>query len=196
MLGEKGGTGFPTLMFLDAEGRRLGKHAGPRTPSGFEESLEGVEEFQSLREKAEAGDAKAAAEVLIRQLELEWFGLEEAQKRADALEKLSGKQKKQVAQLLIDTEVRDLSAKASESREERQVTGAHFAAMFEDDRIPATQTGLIQFWTIMADYAEKNREKKLFKKIVGEFEDTVKSGARSRKTLKDLEARLDDFPKK
>lgn len=195
LLLEKGGTGFPTLMFLDAEGRKLMKHGGPRTPGGFEGSLEVVDEFLELSRKADSGDSKAAAGVLIRQLELEWYGIDEARKRADAIEKVPSKAKKQLEQLLIDTEVRDAYEQAGDDAEARFAAGKRFAAMYEEKQIPENQTQLIRFWVVMADYAERERDKKLFKKIIKEFEDTVDSGSRNRKTLKWLEERLDDFPK-
>ena len=191
-----GGTGFPTLMFLDAEGRKLMKYSGPRTSSGFADSLTKIEDFLALGKKAEAGDEKAATEYFIAQLELEWLSLEDARKKVETLTKVSSKQKKQIAQLLVDTEVRELAKKAGDDLDGRIEAGKHFAEMFKEKRVPGSQAQLTAYWTIMADYAESARDKKLFKKIVKEFEDTVKSGSYSRKTLKSLEQRLADFPKK
>jgi len=183
-------------MFLDAGGRRLMKHAGPRTAKGFEDSLSRVQEFQALMAKAEAGDAKAATELLIRQLRLEWFDFEEAEERAAALEKVSSKQKKELAQLLVDTEVRSLAAAAGMDPVKRRAAGEHFLAMWKDKRLPAADAQLYSFWFLMADYAEDQGDKKLFKKIVGESEDALKSNSRYRRALKGLEMRLEDFPKK
>ena len=195
LLSEKGGTGFPTLMFLDAEGRQLMKHVGPRTPSGFEDSLEEVEEFLELVAEAEGGDAKAAAEVLIRQLRLEWFELEEARKRVEALEKVSSKQKKELAQLLVDTEVRTLAADAGKDDVKRRAAGERFAAMWlEEKSLPSSEAQLYPFWFIMADYAEHAGDKSLFKKIVREAEDTLKH-SKYDKVLEKLEQRLKDFKK-
>lgn len=195
-MSEKGGTGFPTLMFLDAEGRRLMRHMGPRTTKGFEGSLEEVQEFQALMAKAEAGDAKAATELLIRQLQLEWFDFEEAQERAAALEKVSKKQQEEITQLLIDTEVRVLAKAAGKDPAERRKAGEHFFAMWEADRVPATEAQLYPYWFMMADFAEDKGDKKLFKKIVGEADDALKRNSRYRRVLKGLEMRLANFPRK
>jgi len=183
-------------MFLDAEGRMLMKHTGPRTTKGFEETLAQVQEFQELMKKAEAGDAEAATELLIRQLRLEWFDFEEAQARMAALEKVSKKQQAELAQLLVDTEVRTLAAAAGTDPAKRRAAGEHFLEMWQEKELPATDAQIYSYWSLMADYAEDQRDKKLFKKIVGECEDALKRNSRYSRALKALEARLDNFPRK
>jgi hypothetical protein len=183
-------------MFLDADGRKLMKHIGPRTPQGFEDTLERVQVFQDLTAKAEAGDAQAATELLILQLQLEWFEFEEAQMRAEALEEVSKEQGQEIAQLLVDTEVRSLAMAAGRDEVKRREAGEHFLAMWQDERIPATDAQLYSFWSLMADYAEGERDKKLFKKIVGECDDSLGRNQRYKRALKQLEERLKNFPKK
>lgn len=190
MLSEKGGTGFPTLMFLDAEGRRLLKHAGPRTVKAFESTLAEVEQFQALMQKAEAGDAKAATELFIRQLQLEWFESEEAQAKAAALQEVSSAQKKQIDQLLVDTEVRCRAAAAGKDMAKVREAGAHFLEMWEAKRVPASEDQLYVFWAMMARHAEDKGDKKLFKKIVGAFKDTIPGSSRYRPALGELQERL------
>lgn len=196
LLSEKGGTGFPTLMFLDAEGRILETYAGPRTVKGFEDSLVGVQGFLDLVARAEGGDKSAATDVLIRQLELEWFELEEARTRVQALEKVSSKQAKVLEQLLVETEVRCVAAEAGDDPARRQAAGERFLAMWKDKRVPASEAQLYPFWFLMADHAEAIGDKKLFKKIVDEASDALKRNPRYEKVLKKLESRLETFPKK
>ena len=183
-------------MFLDADGRKLMKHAGPRTPKGFEDSLDEAQEFRDLIQKAEAGDAKAATEAFIRQLRLEWFGFEEAEERAATLQKVSSKQKKKIAQLLVDTEVRSSATAAGRDEVKRREAGEHFLAMWKDKRLPADEAQIYSFWSMMADFAEHSRDKKLFKKIVAEFKDAIPGDSRYRMALKSLEERLENFPRK
>ncbi|MHC5210431.1 MAG: hypothetical protein ACYTG2_06930 [Planctomycetota bacterium] len=194
LLREMGGTGFPTLMFLDADGRRILKHAGPRTVKGFEKSLEEVQDFLDLAKKAEAGDDKAATAVLLRQLELGWWGLDEARERRDALKTVSSKQKKEFEQLLIDTEVRSLAA-AVEEDEAHIAAGKHFAAMWAEKRIPRADAERSSFWWAIAAYAEHEGDKKTFKRVIGEYDDLVDDNSRYRNQLLNLEERLEDFPK-
>lgn len=196
LLSRKGGTGFPTLMFLDAEGRILQTHSGPRTVKGFEDSLESVQAFLDLVARAEGGDAGAATDVLIRQLELEWFDFEEARTRAEALEKVGSKQRKILDQLLVETEVRSLAAEAGDDPAKRQAAGEHFLAMWKDERVPTNEAQLYPFWFLMADHAEAIGDRKLFKKIFEEAEDALKRNARYARVLKKLEGRLENFPKR
>jgi len=180
-------------MFLDAEGRPLLRFSGPRTPGAFEDALAEVQAFQALEKKAEAGDAKAAAEVLIRQLQLEWFALEEARRRVAALEKVSSKQKKELEQLLVDIEVRGLAKAAGANPDKRREAGEHFFGMWQDERVPATEAELASFWLLMADFAEGTRDKKLFKKIVRELDDALPNTAQKHRTVEDLERRLESL---
>lgn len=189
-----GGTGFPTLMFLDAEGRRLLKHDGPRTIGGFEDALTKVQEFLALEKKAAGGDAAAATDVFLRKLRLGWLELEEARKLAGELEKVTPKQRAELDQLLVDLEVRDL-AQGAKARDARLLAGERFAAMWEDKQVPEGESELYSFWTLMADHAEAVKDKKLFKKIVSAFEDTLPKTAAHRSSLKELEGRLKSFPK-
>jgi len=74
--------------------------------------------------------------------------------------------------------------------------GERFLALWKEDRVPSDEAQLYPYWFMMADFAEAQRDKKLFKKIVGEAEDALKRNSRYRRVLKDLEARLEHFPKK
>ena len=195
LLRKYGGTAFPTVMYLDAEGRRIMRHSGPRTVGGFEDSFEEVRDFLKLVEKAEGGDAKAATEAFIRQLELEWFEIEEARTRRAALEKVSSKQEKRIAQLLIDTEVRTVARGAGRDAAARQAAGKHFREMLEEKQVPENPSQLYSFWTMIADHAEAQKDRKLFKKAVAYYDKTLGDDHRYRRTLKMLEERLKNFPK-
>ena len=193
LLTEKGGTGFPTLMFLDAEGRILARDV-PRSVKGFEDTFEGVQAFAALLRKAEAGDAGAQVEVLVRQLEMEWFDFEDARARVAALEKVGSKEQKLLDQLLVDTEVRSVVSDAGEDSAKRQRAGAHFLAMWEEKRVPEGEGELYAFWSLIADHAEAEGDKKLFKRVVDAFDDTLKN-TRYGRGLSQLEERLKSFPK-
>jgi len=193
LFGELGGTGFPTLMWLDADGRKIQVHNGPRSVKGFEESLGEVELFLDQIEKAENGDAKAATAVLIRQLQLQWFEYDDALARREALTKVSSKEKKELDQLLIDTEVRTHVKTAGKDPEAQRAAGAHFFAMWSEKRLPAGKSELYRFWTLMADHAEHAGDKKLFRRIVGAFDQSLGSDSRYRAVLDELEGRLAHF---
>ena len=172
LLGEKGGTGFPTLMFLDDQGRKLLKHTGARTVEGFSASLESADEFLSQIRKFESGDQSLAAPVFIRQLENGWFGYDEAVKRYKELRKLKSKDKKQIEALLVDTEVRTIVTDAGRDERKRLEAGAHFVEMWKDKRTPSTAQVAYPFWALIADHAEAKGDKRLFKRAIAGFEDS------------------------
>ncbi len=184
-----GGTGFPTLMFLNSDGAPILTHSGPRTVSAFDDSLENVDAFRALMAKAAAGDARAATTVLIQQLQLGWFDLEEAQARVAKLTKVNPRQEKILDQLLIETEVRSIAEAAQNNRKKRQEAGKHFHAMWEAKRIPVSEGQLFSFWMMIADYAEHEYDEKLFKSAVDGFRRSL-DGNRYRRYLEALEARL------
>lgn len=188
-----GGRGFPTLAFLDAEGRKLMEYSGPRTTKGFEQALEEVQEFLDLEARAAAGEAKAATELLIRQLALQWFDFEEAKAKVEALTEVSSKQRKLLDQLLIDTEVRGLADSHGDSRSKRVEAGKRFLELFEAKQLPAGYNELYAFWTFLADYAEDQGDKRLFKKVIKAYDDTLPNGASKNKAVKELERRLENM---
>lgn len=195
LLSEKGGTGFPTLMFLDAKGRKLAVHRGPRTPGGFEKSLEGeVSEFKELIDDVEGGNTRKAGELFLRQLALEWFTFEEAQKRYEELGKVSSKEKKAIEALLVDTEIRTHAKAAGRDEEKRRAAGAHFAEMWDAKRLPTGEARQYEFWSMIADHAEAKGDKKLFKNALKQFKkSSAGKNPRYRRVLERLEERLDNL---
>jgi hypothetical protein len=195
LLTEMGGTGFPTLMFLDADGRRLQTHRGPRTPQAFEDTLEAVQEFQELMAKAEAGDATAKVGVFIRQLQLEWFDFDQAKKAFEALGDVPSKQKETIEQLLVDTEVRTLIANARNDVAKLKEASKRFLEMWNEELVPKAEAQAYAFWSVLASHAEDAGDKKLFKKVVDKFKDTLQD-PRYGRALRALEERLKNFKKK
>jgi hypothetical protein len=183
-------------MFLDAEGRKLMKYNGPRSAKSFDKALAEVQEFQDLVKKVEGGDTKAATELLIRQLRLEWFGFEEAKMQVEALEKVTSKESKILAQLLVNAEVKSLADGAEGNLTKRRAAGEHFVAMWNEKRVPDNDEQLYSFWSLAADFAEREGDKKLFKKIYEECKDALQRNPMYAGAVKGLEQRLDDFRKK
>lgn len=66
LLSEKGGTGWPHVAFLDAEGEVLLPHKGPDTVEGFAKSAADARTYLAARAAAAGGDRTAAAEQIGR----------------------------------------------------------------------------------------------------------------------------------
>ena len=85
LLRKMGRGGFPTLLFLDAEGNKL---ASPRSRSvsSFAGSVAALTLIDATQAQAEAGDKAAAAQLLLFEVELGRVKSAEFDKRAAALE--------------------------------------------------------------------------------------------------------------
>src|SRR5437773_1688235 len=70
LLEEKGGEGFPYMIFMDPDGNMLAKHQGPRTATGFEETGAKACAFLELKAKSEKGNATVKIDFILAQLEL------------------------------------------------------------------------------------------------------------------------------
>ncbi|MBC8328862.1 MAG: hypothetical protein ISR76_10020 [Planctomycetes bacterium] len=191
LLGEYGGTGFPTLMFLDPDGRKIMRSG--RSQAEFEKGRDEAQEFLELVAKADAGDVKAQIPVFLKQLEFGWFTVEEARAKLAGFEKVSKKDLKAIEVLLVETEVRGLAKQAGRDLDKRREAGARCAEMWGDKQVPEDMDCMIQFWALIADHAEAKGDKKLMKKVVKEADKTVKKDTSGRALVKILEQRLKDM---
>ncbi len=86
LLRKNGFGGFPTLAFMDAEGKVLTKlHYSKRSLEGFAESLKNVSRLQDLRARA-ASDPQAAIDLLLLEMEMKTLRFEAAKERAKGLD--------------------------------------------------------------------------------------------------------------
>ena len=70
LLQEKGGTGFPYLAVLDADGEVIAPHNGARTVEAFAKTVAAAAKYQGLKKRFESGDQEAAADYLKVGLDL------------------------------------------------------------------------------------------------------------------------------
>jgi hypothetical protein len=104
---------------------------------------------------------------------------------------VSSTQRKQLDQLLVDTEVRCLAEEAGEDRAKRLAAGARFEELWKQKQMPSTNDGRYAYWMLLADHAEKEGDKKLMSKVIKAFDDTLPNSAGKRSELRKLEVRLD-----
>src|SRR5438876_5889172 len=119
LLEEKGGEGFPYLIFMDSDGNTLAKHQGPRTATAFEETGSKARTFLDLKAKAEKGDASVKIDFIMAQLELGQMKTGEAEvKIRETGGKVSPEQQKKLDGLLANAEIEQLlrSVKSEESK--------------------------------------------------------------------------------
>jgi hypothetical protein len=131
---EKGGSGFPFLVFMDAEGNVVAKQ-GERTVAGFQVRLAACKAYLELAAKHKAGDESVAADLLIARIELDQVDFAAAKQEAETLGRVDAAKQKKIDGLLLDLEVFSIvrSARAPAAAKE---SGAKFLEMMKAGRVP------------------------------------------------------------
>jgi hypothetical protein len=106
LLAEKGGQGWPSVIFLDSDGNVLARHAGPLTVEGFDASGARPRAFLELRAKAEKGGVPSKIDFILARLELGHLKPGEAENRIrETGGTPSPEQKKRLDELVANVEV-------------------------------------------------------------------------------------------
>ncbi len=176
LLQEKGGRGFPFLVFLDAEGSVLGKVQGARTVEGFRESGEKVASFMALKRKAEGGDKVAGVDYLVSQIELGMIEGDAVEGKVQALGELTPEQHAKLHPLLNDVQIHAIMKGVNpQDREAVLGAGKRFLEMMQAGKLPHGKQESQFFWRFIMEYAEKQKDAAAyeagldgFRKLVGD----------------------------
>ncbi len=150
LLAEKGGTGFPTLVFMDPDGNVIARHLGPRSVEGFTKTAEEARKNLDLKRKAEAGDPKAQVEWFLTELRMGAFDPKAARSRLNELLERAGGEAPWAAEakgLITDREVQvrmraayAKTAKLPPAERSKSLTDA-VVSMFEEGLVPRGRSG-------------------------------------------------------
>jgi hypothetical protein len=198
---EKGGQGWPYLVFLSADGEVLSK-SPERSIAGFDAGLKASEKFLALKKKAADGDAAAKLEVFLKDLEFGNVKVADGAAQYKKMEGLDDGTRKKIEGLLADAEVRALSAAVNKKAEEmgeptqdqiRELLmglGKQFLEMHKAGRIPASQRERTSFWVRIMDAAEASKDAATFETALKGFKEAVGGDQRYAKTIQMHEERL------
>ena len=188
LLYQTGGIGFPTVSFLDADGRPLEQVGNVVTLEQCETAYKALQDWQALRAAVERGGAGAAREKELFLLELKLGNrpFAEMVQRRDALQ-LSADDRKATEQPLVNLEF--LETLRSTPRDRQWVGGEKFVAMWRAGRIPdpANET---PFWQYQFAFASKQKDVALFKELLGWLREHRSGDVRLQRYLKLLEQQL------
>lgn len=185
---EKGGTGFPYLVFMDADGNVLAKQ-GQRTVEAFEKTLQTAKDFLALEKKAKSGDRKAGIDALIAGMELGRYGPDEAKEMLGKLGPLPKDKQKVVDDMLVNAEVEEMT-KGLRSQEQAVEVGKKFIKMAEDGRVPTGRTAM-NFYMMMMAAQEAAEDVKGYEKSLDAFRKLVEGEPRAARALKRCEDTLE-----
>lgn len=183
LLYDKGGRGFPTLAFLDAEGRMVARQ-GQRTVDGFDETLQGaVQDFFALEKRAKS-DPAARDEFLKRQVELGQIDdFAKMRKRIEA-SKLSDGDKAGLMSQLDGWYMSKARAAGADGKLTRALEMAD--AIIAKDQVPTGRGGL-SFWGQYGRWAADSKDRKRLQRAIQAVDDSDARGKeRTLQTLKQL----------
>lgn len=191
LLKDKGGTGFPFLVFMDASGNVLARQR-ERSPAAFTATHKTLRGYLEMKKKADAGDTALAPDVFLTELELGALTLEEALKRREQLSQVPNDKAArmdgfiaslEVAALARDVQGRDAAKKAA--------AGAKLAQMFAAGRVPKDDAGARMFFSLLMSHAEAEGDAALFEKAFVEFKAKAVNDPRAQRFIDGAEARLE-----
>src|SRR5262245_11440221 len=184
----KGGIGFPTVAFLDADGVALQLVGNVVTLQQCESAFASLRHWQELRTAVERGGADAPHLKELFQLELLMGNrpFAEMVQRRDALS-LTAEEQKATEQPLVNLEF--VETMCATPRDRQWLGGEKFVAMWRAGRIPdaAHET---PFWQYQFAFATKQKDVALFKELRGWLREHRSGDARLQRYLKMLEQQL------
>ncbi len=193
LLAEKGGRGFPHLVFLDAEGQVAGVHTDwkNRTADGFAATGKLVKSVPALKAKA-ATDPAADFELFSAQLKLGLLDAAKTKERIAGLKDLTPEQKGVVAGVQANFEVEDAikTLPRAATAEQRGELGAKFLEMHKAGRIPSDEMRIQTFYIFIMDHAEAKKDIPSFELALAALKAKFGDNAQAAKFFEDRENRL------
>ena len=153
LLREKGGTDFPYIAFLDADGNVLAKER-QRTAGGFRSTAATIARMRTLAPEAAASNI-AAAELLAAQLKLGAITIADAQQRAHSLSEVPAAARQHLEQALIDAEA-DALITQSPGKAATDAASERLLGMLADHRIPTGETARLFFTRVLFAAGERH----------------------------------------
>lgn len=158
LLGQKGGRGFPHVVWMDETGKVLATER-ERSVKGFNATFEVLDGWRTMKAKFEAGDQSVAGDLLVAELNLGQIDFPEAAERRQALQGLSRREARDLDELLAASE----SGHILKTSRDLQEAGPKLLKMKEAERIPTGKAGE-QFFRTILQHASAMEDAKLFQK--------------------------------
>ena len=162
LLSEKGGRGFPHIVFMDSEGNVIAKHETARNAKGFGETGKKATAFLKVKAKAEKGDKKAKIEYAIQRLEMGSLAMADAETEIKKLGKLRKADQARFDSARATAGVKEVLA-GIRGREDQQRAQETFYAWFKEGRPdPSGGEQLSNYCQMILQEAEKKKDADTF----------------------------------
>lgn len=194
LLFEMGGVGFPTMSYLDADGRLL-QQVGHVTPvAALEKAYGELAAWRALRTEVAGGkaDAGKVKELFLLELKMGNRPYAEMQQRRDQLS-LTDDELGATEQPLVNLQFTEILRRTP--RDQQAAGGAEFLPMFRAGRIPATTTET-SFWQCLFAHAAAENNVPLFEELLAWVKEHRAGDRRLARYLPDVEAQLEQLKQK
>lgn len=189
LLKEKGGNGFPTMSYLDAEGNLL-LQVGHITPvEQLEEGWQRVQKWKELRAAVDGGDKSKERELFLVELDMGVLTFDQANATFERLS-FSDAKAEEIAQKLVNLQFSEILR--STPRGEQAEAGKEFLAMYRAGRIPDSSQET-SFWQYMFAHAAAERNVELFEELLGYIKEHRADDPRLQRYLPRLERQLEQL---
>jgi len=196
LLFDVGGSEFPTIVFLDADGEVIGRHdMGDNSVPALERTAAKVERCLELAKRLKS-DARVRADLEIARCELgliEYFDLES---ELEGLT-LTPDQQKAVATLGADNSVWEMTQVLRRVRDEaaREQAVEEFLALYRAGHHPARASNRAVYWDLLADHAVAAKDAALLGDALAALKELhgPTPSRRAKTRLAQLEAKLGEL---
>jgi len=192
LLDEKGGLGFPFLVFMDAEGKVLAEHEGARDVAGFQQTGKKLLALAALQKKFDGGDESVGYDLLVAQLELALQPIEEVERRVQDLGELAPKQNAKLDPLVTTNEARGLyliTRKPDPATNDAAIDRA--GAMYQAGRVPGGNgSEVTKYWILVGAFAESKRDAAMLETALTAIRPLAKAHPELQPWIDDMDARL------
>lgn len=188
LLQEKGGRGFPYLVWMDAEGNVLAKQ-GDRSVAGFEKTRANLAAFPDLEAKFQKGDKAAGIDALIVGMELGRYTADDAAAMLPKLGKIPAEKQKKIDGMLANAEFEKLST-GVRTKEQAAEAGRKLIEMEKAGKIPTGRLAL-SFYSMMLETHEADKDAKAYEKTLEALKKLVEGERNAAKVIERYEATLE-----
>ena len=158
LLEEKGGEGFPYIIFMDSQGSILATHEEERSAQGFAKTGEKARAFVSLKEKAAKGDKAAQVDLILLQLDMGQLKAADAETQLKAAGALTKEQQAKLDEILVNASVMD-TVKGIESENDAKAAGKKFYEMQKAGKPgPSSEQAIQPYYILGMNAAEEAKD--------------------------------------
>lgn len=151
---QKGVTGLPGIAFFTADGEVVVQiPASPHSVAQFEHYQQRAQQLLQWRAAAAKGEARAAAALLVAQLEERQLDRKAALARRAALHDETEAERARLDELLLDLRIGEELLPVQSDTAARQRLGARFLAMLREGTRPSADVSR-GFWFVILEHSE------------------------------------------